>query len=379
MVNSALVPAQPHANGVALYADNPAERRRMFMNLIQRNINEDQLRLLFDICDRYGFDPMLKHVILIQQGMYVTRDGMLQYAHRTGLFDGIEELAKGRDEDGKWYVTVAVHRKGCARPFVTTAYQAEHENEKSTPWQKSPYRMTYKCAALAALRMAFPVELGGAEEIGYDGVSARTNIGTATIIEGELADDEPPPPRRSLPPGKVEDYGDDDLLTVLGQERPPAQERRALTIYLNRAGDRADLTERCKSATRVGVPKDLVLEVARLVKRGLAEREPGAYQHHAREDGQPILGGTPDERQAMLARIRAAMAAAGKTEAQVNEYVGAVYNVAAFEVLTEQQARELLVDLEMAAAGRADSAFGEGAIDDTTVADIRELVEEPGW
>jgi hypothetical protein len=348
---------QPQANGVALFADDPAERRRMFLNLIQKNISEDQLRLLFGICDRYGFDPMLKHVILIQQGMYVTRDGMLQYAHRTGLFDGMEEVEKAQDKAGKWHVTVAVYRKGCARPFVTTAYQVEHENDKSTPWQKSPYRMTYKCAAVAALRMAFPVELGGAEEVGYDGVSARTNIGTATIIDAEVVAAEPPSDAPAPAKLKVEDWPDDRLLAAFGQGRAEVQVRRVARIYLGRAQERAELNRRWGAAIAAGCAQLIADELAEALAQRLRDLEPGAYQHHAREDKQPILGDTPDARLAMLERIRAAMAAAGKSEIEVNKFVSATWGQAAIETLNEAEAEELIAILQ--ARGDDDDAPAE--------------------
>jgi hypothetical protein len=329
-MSTSLVTMQP--NGAALFADDPAERRRMFLNLIQKNINEDQLRLLFGICDRYGFDPMLKHVILIQQGMYVTRDGMLQYAHRTGLFNGMEEVEKSQDKAGKWRVTVAVYRKGCERPFVETAFQVEHENEKSTPWQKSPYRMTKKCAALAALRAAFPVELGGAEEVGYDGVSARTNIGTATIIDAEVVElgDAPAP-------------GADPIAALVASLRAMDADGVAFQSIVAEAQKHADRVtpaqwEPIKAAVKA-------IAARRKAAAKTASADPG-YQQHARDDKQPILGDSPDSRLAMLARIRAAMAAAGKSEEQVNRFVGATYNVASFDVLTEAQAEELIAILE---------------------------------
>lgn len=352
MSSTALVPAQPQANGVALFADNPAERRRMFLNLIQRDISEDQLQLLFGICDRYGFDPMLKHVVLIQKGMYVTRDGMRQYAHRTGELDGIEEVEASQGRDGKWRVTVAVYRRGCARRFVATAHQAEHENEKSAPWLKSPYRMTAKCAELAALRMAFPIALGGAEEVGYDGVSDRTNIGRATVVEGQFTEADPAGPTGQALADAVAALHEMDRDGIAFvqiraaaegyRERATAEQYAAVRAALKAIGDRR----------KAAAPQD--------PPRRVPPMAPGDYSPTVREDGRPILGDTPEARQAMLARIRAAMAAAGKTEREVNEYVGAVYNVVAFEALAAEQAKELLVELEMAAAGRSDSAFGEG-------------------
>ena len=37
------------------------------------------------VCRHYGFDPLLKHVVVIpRSGVYITRDGLLNVAHRSG-------------------------------------------------------------------------------------------------------------------------------------------------------------------------------------------------------------------------------------------------------------------------------------------------------
>lgn len=271
--NTALLVQQNGAGALSLFASDPEERRRMFLNLIQRDINEDQLRLLFGICDRYGFDPMLKHVILIQKGMYVTRDGMIAYAHSTGELDGIEEVEKKRGPDGKWEVTIAVYRRGCARPFVTTAFQEEHENTASVPWKKSPYRMTFKCAQLAALRMAFPVSLGGAEEVGYDGVGSRTNIGTVIEIDGQPVAHQQTPALLSAPSGPIDTWTDDELLGVMGEDRHESQLRRAAETYYARAASKDDLTARWKSSVRAGLPRALADPISQRAAAALAAPE----------------------------------------------------------------------------------------------------------
>lgn len=160
-----------------------AERKRLFMSLIVKGGTPDQIGLALGICDRYGFDPLLKHVVLISGQIYVTRDGLIHHAHQTGQLAGIEEREAVREADGKWRVTVAVFRKGYERAFVATAFQVEHENTASPVWQKAPYRMTVKCATVAALRLAFDISLGAAEEVGYDMQGTRTNIGEARFIE----------------------------------------------------------------------------------------------------------------------------------------------------------------------------------------------------
>ncbi|MCX2728533.1 recombinase RecT (plasmid) [Thermomicrobium sp. 4228-Ro] len=142
--------------------------RDMLRALILRDATPEQIELVIAICEKYGFDPLLRHIVLISGQIYVTRDGLLHLAHASGQLDGIEVEAE-RDADGKWVATARVYRKDMQRPFVYSAHQAEHEVPSSKAWQKAPRAMTIKCAEVMALRRAFAVALAGAEEIGYEG------------------------------------------------------------------------------------------------------------------------------------------------------------------------------------------------------------------
>src|SRR3712207_3318264 len=175
-MNSALTTSPQGANG------DTSERDRLVRQLILKNASEDQLRLVLAICDRYGFDPLLKHVALIAGQLYVTRDGLLHVAHASGQLDGIEVEAE-QDEEGYWVATVKVHRKDMAHPFTYTAYQKEHQNLSSPAWRNAPRAMTVKCAEVMALRRAFDVSLGAAEEVGFDHESGKSRLGQATMVE----------------------------------------------------------------------------------------------------------------------------------------------------------------------------------------------------
>lgn len=359
MSSTALVAMQP--NGAALAAPDLAERRRLLADLIMRNGSGAQVDLVMHLCSHYGLDPLLKHLVLINGSAYITRDGLLHIAHQSGQFDGIE-VALERLEDGEWAATCTVWRRDTTRPFRYTVYQREHQQGGGGAWAKYPRAMLAKTAEVACLRRAFDVSLGAVEELGYDGQSPQSSLGQVVeVAEVELAPEPPAPPARPGAPagnppgvpatagpvsGRVEDYGDDALLTLLGERRPVAQVSRAVSVYLGRATDRDDLEHRWRSAVRAGAPRAIADPASKAVAERLKEGEPGAYQRHARADGRPILGDTPEERLAMLGRIRAALAASGKTEREVNAYVGAVYNVASFEVLTADEANDLVAVLE---------------------------------
>lgn len=88
--------------------------------------------------------------------------------------------------------------------------------------------------------------------------------------------------------------------------------------------------------------------------------QPGDYNRHCRADRRPILGATPAERLARLARLRAAIAAAGWTGAAANRHAHRVYGMVAVELLTAEEADELIAHLGRL-AGNPVGATTEGA------------------
>ncbi len=107
------------------------------------------------VCQRYGLDPVLKHVVVIPKGgVYLTRDGLLHIAHRSGQLDGIVvEQEPTRSEDGReWVARVAVYRKDMRHPFTFPGrYPASGGNAAYAP------EMALKAAEAHALRRAFDV------------------------------------------------------------------------------------------------------------------------------------------------------------------------------------------------------------------------------
>lgn len=182
-------------NGVQTVADR-GKRDQLLRNLILPKATPEQLELVLAICQRYGFDPLLRHVLIVSGNLYVTRDGLRHMAWQSGEFDGYDPPEERQDDKGKWIVTAKVWRKGIARPFVATAYQVEAENTQSSVWRSHPRLMTGKVAEVIALRMAFGVSLGGAEEIGFEDGTRRTNIGEARFVEAVAV---PPQAPASLP------------------------------------------------------------------------------------------------------------------------------------------------------------------------------------
>lgn len=119
------------------------------------NPHSPQDRAVVAVCRHYGFDPVLKHVVVIPKaGVYITRDGLLNVAHRSGQLDGITvDQGPTLDRDsGEWLCVVSVYRKDMTHPFTFPGrYPAAGGNRQYAP------EMALKCAESHALRRAFDV------------------------------------------------------------------------------------------------------------------------------------------------------------------------------------------------------------------------------
>ena len=136
------------ANGVAV---QPGK----VLSYLGLNPDDPRSQAVVAVAQRYDLDPLLKHVIVIPKGgVYITRDGLLHVAHRSGQLDGIVvEQEPTLSEDGKeWVSRVSVFRKDMGHPFTfpgrysTTGGNREYAQE-----------MSLKAAEAHALRRAFDV------------------------------------------------------------------------------------------------------------------------------------------------------------------------------------------------------------------------------
>jgi hypothetical protein len=122
------------------------------------DVKHPEAQALLLICSRYGLDPVLKHVVLIQGRIYVTRDGLLHVAHKSGQFDGIEVLDQ-TDSTTHHVAKVAVYRKDMTRPFTYVGrYPKNGANKLYGP------EMAVKCAEVMCFRRAFDVSAPAREE-----------------------------------------------------------------------------------------------------------------------------------------------------------------------------------------------------------------------
>lgn len=121
-------------------------------------VNPEQRELALNIAKRYELDLLLKHLVMIDGRPYVTRDGLLHIAHRSGQLDGME-TSEPVVVDDYWRSTCSVYRKDMSRPFTYTGrYPTKGGNAKFAP------EMAVKVGEVMALRRAFDVAAPTAEE-----------------------------------------------------------------------------------------------------------------------------------------------------------------------------------------------------------------------
>lgn len=133
--------------------------REAILRHLNLNMRDPAAQALVLVCERYSLDPILKHAVLIQGRMYVTRDGLLHVAHASGQLDGIEVLEQG-ETDTHYTAKVAVYRKDMGRPFT---YIGRFPKSQRMAKEYGP-EMAVKCGEVMALRRAFDVALCAAEE-----------------------------------------------------------------------------------------------------------------------------------------------------------------------------------------------------------------------
>lgn len=159
------------------------------------------------VAQHYGLDPLLKHVIVIPGGgVYITRDGLLHLAHRSGQLDGItvdQPPTLDRDSN-EWVAVVTVHRKDQRHGYrFPGRYPVSGKNKAYAP------EMALKAAEAHALRRAFAVTGLPTEDEHRPDPAPRTGLAAAQVAAEEAP---------VAPPLEVEDepytYAESEPLNV---------------------------------------------------------------------------------------------------------------------------------------------------------------------
>lgn len=145
------------------------EQLELITNTIARNATPDELKLFLYRCKKLDLDPLKPGQIhFVKYGgspgtIVVGIEGFRSLAARSGKLSGI---ARGvtRSEKGELISAWAeVSRSDWAKPARTEVSFKEYNTGKAM-WAKMPETMLQKVAECAALRMAFPDDLGGIYE-----------------------------------------------------------------------------------------------------------------------------------------------------------------------------------------------------------------------
>jgi hypothetical protein len=119
------------------------------------NPSDPRSQAVVAVAQRYDLDPLLKHVIVIPKGgVFITRDGLLHVAHRSGQLDGIVvEQEPTKSDDGKeWVARVSVYRKDMSHAFTFPGRYSVNGGNREYAQE-----MALKAAESHALRRAFDV------------------------------------------------------------------------------------------------------------------------------------------------------------------------------------------------------------------------------
>ena len=138
---------------------SPAKRELALLKAIGLDrAAPEQRELALAIADRYGLDLMLKHLVLIEGRPYLTRDGLLHIAHRSGQLDGME-TSDPILVDGYWRATCTVYRRDMSHGFrYAGRYPEKGGNAKFAP------EMAVKVSESMSLRRAFDIAAPSADE-----------------------------------------------------------------------------------------------------------------------------------------------------------------------------------------------------------------------
>lgn len=125
-----------------------------------RDCTNSEFELLLYLANKYKLDPMSRQIWAVKYGndaarIFCGRDGYLEIAHRSGVFDGIASGTK-KDDDGNIVGWCDVFRKDMTHPFHVEVSLAEFNTGKNT-WSKLPKVMITKVAESQCLRRAFSI------------------------------------------------------------------------------------------------------------------------------------------------------------------------------------------------------------------------------
>jgi phage recombination protein Bet len=149
-----------------LHSSFTPDQLDLIKRTVARGASDDELKLFLYRCSNLGLDPLkpgMIHFVKYGNGpgsIVVGIEGFRSKAVKTGKLSGIKRGAIKDDKGvlvGAWAEVFRKDWQHCAREEVPLS----EYNKGSGPWKTMPETMIKKVAEAAALRMAFPDDLGG--------------------------------------------------------------------------------------------------------------------------------------------------------------------------------------------------------------------------
>jgi hypothetical protein len=210
--------------------------------LIGLNPRDPKAHAVIAVAKRYGLDPVLGHILILPSSRmpYITRDGFLHIAHRSGKLDGIEVADGPRRVGGEWYVRVSVFRTDMGRPFT---YPGRAEVSAGNGPELAIAR-----AERRALKRAFAVTVPTVFAEDADDAPRTVAPTLRALLADELGTDGPGPTDEAGPMTEGQRRAMFARFAELGLERP---ERLGVVsrILGRQVGTSNELTE--QDATRI--------------------------------------------------------------------------------------------------------------------------------
>lgn len=132
----------------------------LIKNIAAPKCSDDEFNLLLYQAKTLHLDPLTKQIWAVKYtsdrpaSIFIGRDGLLQLAHRSGAFDGMES---GTKMEGTELIGWAkVYRKDMRVPFSIEVSAKEYNRNQGT-WNTHPKTMIQKVAEAQALRRAFQI------------------------------------------------------------------------------------------------------------------------------------------------------------------------------------------------------------------------------
>jgi phage recombination protein Bet len=211
----------------------------LIKRMYAKDCTMDEFKVFLALANRYGLDPSLHQIWAIKYPgggpatIIVSRDGLLEVAHRDGNFDGMESGSRGSVETRDLIGVCKVHRKDMTHPFTVEVHYDEYVQKRRDGsitkfWKEKPRTMIQKVAEAHALRRAFR-------------------------IQGIYCEDEMPPTPREIPDTSVtrgpiphEDFIEVKAVEAVKEippnpaDLPPARSMSSTGIYCEECGRDAD-------------------------------------------------------------------------------------------------------------------------------------------